>query len=205
MESMIRQQIVNRGITDEALLAAIRATPREHFFDPKHRRSAYTDKPAPLGFGQSISQPYVVALMTERLGVLPHHSVLEIGTGSGYQTAILSRLAHEVCSVERIKSLLDEAFERVLSLGIHNAHFRWADGNQGWPEPRRFDRILFTAAPLDVPTEMLKQFLHNGGRAVLPVGPDDSQQMVSVDLIEGQLHETQICPVRFVELKEGKL
>jgi protein-L-isoaspartate(D-aspartate) O-methyltransferase len=204
LETMIKTQIVNRGINDPALLAAIRAVPREHFFPSKHKRSAYVDKPCALGFGQTISQPYVVALMTERLGVLPHHDVLEIGTGSGYQTSVLAHLTHEVYSIERIKGLLDEAFERVLSLGKRNVHFHWGDGNQGWPVARTFDRIMFTAAPGDVPGDLLMRSLGEGGRAVLPVGEADSQQLVCVERTATGLKESQICPVRFVQLLGGK-
>src|SRR5688500_3440254 len=123
LERMIQQQVIERGIRDERVLEALRGVPRDRFFADDEKSEAFADRAAPIGHGQSISQPYIVALMTRHLDVQPDHKVLELGTGSGYQTAILSRLAREVYSIERVKALLDEAFERVMSLGIHNVHF----------------------------------------------------------------------------------
>src|SRR5262245_46718785 len=124
LEQMIRQQVVERGITDPRVLDALRAVPREKFFNEDLAREAYADRAAPIGHGQTISQPYMVALMTERLDVKPEHKVLEIGTGSGYQSAILARLGREIYSVERVKPLLDDAFHRLMELNIRNVHFR---------------------------------------------------------------------------------
>ena len=133
-DQMIRQQIMERGIQDPRVIEAIRAIPRENFFPAEARNSAYADRAAPIGHGQTISQPYIVALMTTRLDVHSEQKVLEIGTGSGYQTAILSKLAKEVYTVERVKPLLDGAFERLLSLDIRNVHFHFGDGTLGWAE-----------------------------------------------------------------------
>src|SRR3984885_5964368 len=127
-ERMIRQQIVERGITDPRVLEAMRAVPREKFFPTPTRSEAHADRSAPIGHGQTISQPYIVALMTQRLEVGPTHRVLELGTGSGYQTAILAKLSAEVWTVERLKPLLDDAFERLMSMGIRNVHYRFGDG-----------------------------------------------------------------------------
>src|SRR5579864_3810714 len=134
MERMIQQQVIERGIRDERVLAALRAVPRDKFFLRDARGEAYADKSAPIGHGQTISQPYMVALMTHRLNLRPEHKVLELGTGSGYQTAILGCLGGEIYSIERVKPLLDEAFERLMELGIRNVHLRYGDGTLGWPE-----------------------------------------------------------------------
>jgi protein-L-isoaspartate(D-aspartate) O-methyltransferase len=205
MERMIRQQVVERGIRDERVLAALRSVPREKFFTERSRDEAYADRSASIGHGQTISQPYMVALMTHRLDVHPNHRVLELGTGSGYQTAILARLAGEVYTVERLKPLLDDAFERVLSLGIRNVHFRFGDGTLGWPEAAPFDRILITAGAPHLPRDLLIGQLKEGGLAVLPIGPRDEQMLVVVRKSGEQLMTTNVCPCRFVKLigKEG--
>lgn len=145
LERMIQQQVVDRGIRDDRILAAMRAVPRELFFSGQTRNEAYADRSGPIGHGQTISQPYMVALMSQRLEVQPHHRVLELGTGSGYQTAVLAKLAGEVWTIERLKPLLDEAFERILGMGIRNVHYRFGDGTLGWPQESPFDRILITA------------------------------------------------------------
>src|SRR4051794_21347563 len=132
LERMIQQQVIERGITDPRVIEALRVVPRDKFFQEDLVNEAYADRAAPIGHGQTISQPYMVALMTERLDVKPDHKVLEIGTGSGYQTAILGRLAGEVYSIERVKPLLDEVSHRLHELGIRNAHFRLGDGTMGW-------------------------------------------------------------------------
>src|SRR6476469_976251 len=131
-DQMIRSQVMQRGIRTPLVIEALRAVPREKFFPRGSEEDPYADQPAPIGFGQTISQPYIVALMTDALRLSKEHRVLEIGTGSGYQTAILAMLAGEVWSIERIKPLLDDAFERVSSLGLKNVHFRFGDGTLGW-------------------------------------------------------------------------
>jgi protein-L-isoaspartate(D-aspartate) O-methyltransferase len=205
LERMIRQQVIGRGIRDERVLAALRAVPRERFFPAESREDPFADQAAPIGHGQTISQPYMVALMTQRLDVRPHHRVLEIGTGSGYQTAVLAHLAAEVWSVERVKPLLDEAFERLMDLRLRNVHLRHADGTLGWPEAAPFDRILIAAGAPSLPRELLMGQLADGGAAVLPVGPHDEQMLVSVKREGDALASTDICACRFVKLigREG--
>ena len=200
LERMIQQQVIERGIRDERVIAAMRAVPREKFFRNEARDEAYAGRAAPIGHGQTISEPYIVALMTHRLDVHPNHKVLELGTGSGYQTAVLARLAGQVYSIERIKPLLDAAFERVLDLGVRNAHFRHADGTLGWLEAAPFDRIIITAGAPELPRELLLSQLVDGGVAVLPVGADDDQMLVEVRRDGAELKVTDICPCRFVKL-----
>jgi protein-L-isoaspartate(D-aspartate) O-methyltransferase len=199
-ELMIRQQIIERGIQDERVIGALRSVPRERFFKAESRESAYADRAAPIGHGQTISQPYMVALMTTRLQIGSEHKILEIGTGSGYQTAILAKLAREVYSIERVKPLLDEAFERLLSLDVRNIHFRFGDGTKGWPEAAPFDRMLITAGAPAVPELLLKSQLVDGGIAVMPVGPEDEQMLVEVRRAGEKLVTTDICACRFVKL-----
>ena len=197
---MIRQQIIERGITDERVVNALRSVPRDRFFQGELVKEAFADRAAPIGHGQTISQPYIVALMTERLSLQPQHKVLEIGTGSGYQTAVLARLAGEVYSVERVKPLLDAAFHRLLDMGIRNVHFRFGDGTLGWPEAAPFDRILIAAGAPDVPRELLLSQLKDGGLAVLPIGDEDEQMLVAVKRTGQELVKQDICACRFVKL-----
>lgn len=199
-EQMIRQQIIERGITDERVIDAMRTTPRELFFPREDRAGAYSDRAAPIGHGQTISQPYIVALMTARLDLHPEHRVLEIGTGSGYQAAILSKLAAEIHTVERVKPLLDSAWERLMDLGCRNIHFHHADGTLGWKEAAPFDRILITAGAPQVPQSLLMDQLKEGGVAVLPVGPQDDQMLVKIIRHGDILDSTDLCPCRFVKL-----
>jgi protein-L-isoaspartate(D-aspartate) O-methyltransferase len=198
LEMMIQRQVVDRGITDERVLGALRSVPRERFFENAARNEAFADRAAPIGYGQTISQPYIVALMTERLEVAPEHTVLEIGTGSGYHTAVLAKLAKYVYSVERVKPLLDEAWERLMDLNIRNVSFRYADGTLGWPEKAPFDRIA-AGAP-EVPKGLLLGQLKDGGIAVFPVGPEDHQMLVAIHRRGDQLDSTDITPCRFVKL-----
>src|SRR6476660_4904174 len=163
LEWMIRTQVVDRGIDDAHVIEAMRRVPRDRFFKPGSTDLAYADQAAPIGHGQTISQPYIVALMTHRLDLRPNHRVLEIGTGSGYQTAILSRLAAEVYSVERVKPLLDEAFERLMSLGYRNVHLHHGDGTKGWEKNAPYDRILITAGAPELPRQLLLSQLKDEG------------------------------------------
>jgi protein-L-isoaspartate(D-aspartate) O-methyltransferase len=200
LERMIQQQMIDRGIRDERVLAALRSVPREPFFPDEARDGAYADRATPIGHGQTISQPYMVALMTQRLELRDTHRVLEIGTGSGYQTAVLCKLAREVWSIERVKPLLDDAFERLMSLNVRNVHFRFGDGTLGWPEAAPFDRLLVGAGAPEMPRKLLLEQLADGGLAVLPVGPFD-EQMLQVVRREGtELKTTDVCPCRFVKL-----
>jgi protein-L-isoaspartate(D-aspartate) O-methyltransferase len=206
LERMIQQQVVERGIRDERVLKALRGVPREVFFPEENRRAAYADRAAPIGHGQMISQPYMVALMTQKLDVQPHHKVLELGTGSGYQAAVLAHLAAHVYTVERVKPLLDQAFERLMSLGLRSVHFRFGDGTLGWPDAAPFDRVLITAGAPEVPKALLLGQLKDGGFAVLPVGAMDEQMLVEVRREGNQLKTTDLgCPCRFVKLigREG--
>ena len=200
LERMIQQQVVERGIRDQRVLDALRAVPRELFFQDDTKQAAFADRAAPIGHGQTISQPYMVALMSQRLDLKPHHRILEIGTGSGYQMAVLCHLAGEVFSVERVKPLLDVAFERVLGLGCRNAHFRHGDGTLGWPENAPFDRILITAGAPELPRKLLLGQLKDSGIAVLPVGPQDDQMLIEVKREGDALKVTDVCPCRFVKL-----
>jgi protein-L-isoaspartate(D-aspartate) O-methyltransferase len=200
LEQMIQQQIVDRGITDERVIDAIRSVPRERFFSREGQRLAFRDQASPIGHGQTISQPYIVALMTQRLDVRPDSRVLEVGTGSGYQTAILCKLAGEVYSVERVKPLLDDAWERLMDLGCRNAHFRHGDGTLGWPEAAPFDRILIAAGAPEVPEKLLLEQLADGGVAVLPVGPVDEQVLVKITRRGNKLDREEICRCAFVKL-----
>ncbi len=169
------------------------------------RDFAFDDRAAGIGHGQTISQPFMVALMTQRLGVRAEHRVLEVGTGSGYQAAILAQLAAEVYTVERIKPLLDAAWERLMGLNLRNVHFRFGDGTLGWPEMGMFDRVMVTAGAPEVPGKLLRGQLKDGGIAVLPVGPMDGQMLVEVVRRGEELVRTDICPCAFVKLvgKEG--
>jgi len=200
LEMMIQRQVVDRGITDERVLGALRSVPRERFFEGASRNEAFADRAAPIGYGQTISQPYIVALMTERLEVAPAQTVLEIGTGSGYHTAVLAKLAKHVYSVERVKPLLDEAWERLMDLSIRNVSFRYGDGTLGWPEKAPFDRIIIAAGAPEVPRELLMNQLKDGGIAVFPVGPEDHQMLVAIHRRGDQLDSTDITPCRFVKL-----
>lgn len=199
-EEMIRSQVIERGIRTPAVLEALRAVPREKFFPRDSGEDPFADQPAPIGHGQTISQPYIVALMTDSLRLSREHRVLEIGTGSGYQTAILAMLTKEVWSIERIKPLLDLAFEKVSSLGIRNVHFRFGDGTLGWPEAAPFDRILAAAGAPVLPRQLLLAQLADRGIAVLPVGPQDSQMLMRVTRMGEKLIEEDLCPCRFVKL-----
>jgi protein-L-isoaspartate(D-aspartate) O-methyltransferase len=200
LEQMIRHQLMERGINDPRVLEAMRRVPREQFMPPEVRGQAHDDGAVPIGHGQTISQPYIVALMTQELNVAPRHRVLEIGTGSGYQTAVLATLAAEVYTVERIKPLLDEAFERLLGLGFRNVHFLYGDGTLGWPEHAPYDRIMITAGAPRLPRELLLEQLVEGGVAVLPVGPQDEQVLLQVTRQGNELASRELCACRFVKL-----
>ncbi len=196
----LAESLRTRGITDERVLAAIAAVDRERFVPPESAAYAWDDVALPIASGQTISQPYIVALMTEALALWGDETVLEIGTGSGYQTAILAKLAGEVYSIERVKPLLDEAWNRLMDMNVRNAHFRHGDGTLGWPEHVPFDRILIAAGAPVLPRQLLQTQLKDGGVAVLPVGPQDEQMLVEVRKRGDDLVSTDICPCRFVKL-----
>jgi protein-L-isoaspartate(D-aspartate) O-methyltransferase len=195
-----------RGISDKAVLRAMDEVPRERFVEPALVDSSYADQALPIACGQTISQPYVVAYMTEQLNVRPHHRVLEIGTGSGYQAAVLSRLAREVVSVERYRTLADQARERLRALGYDNVEVIAGDGLAGAPAHAPFDRIIVTAAAEDVPQALVEQ-LGEGGVMVLPLGPHAGPQQI-VKLTRPQSGEgverENLIDVRFVPLLPGQ-
>jgi protein-L-isoaspartate(D-aspartate) O-methyltransferase len=175
-EAMVRKQIENRGVIDPAVLAAMRAVPRHRFVPPEYRGQAYADYPLPIGEDQTISQPYIVAVMTELLRLGPEDRVLEIGTGSGYQAAVLGEIAAEVYSIEIVPSLGERARAVLAELGYDNVHVRVGDGYRGWPTRAPFDAVIVTAAPAKVPQPLLDQ-LAPGGRLVVPEG-EGIQQLV---------------------------
>jgi protein-L-isoaspartate(D-aspartate) O-methyltransferase len=193
----------DRGVADEGVIAAIASVPREAFVDPAHVEFAYEDQALPIDCGQTISQPFIVAYMTEKLGVEATHDVLEIGTGSGYQAAILSRLANWVYTIERHEALLAQALERFRRLGIRNITGIFGDGAEGWPEMRLFDRIIVTAAASRVPAKLVAQ-LKPGGRMILPLGSRlFRQRLVLLERTGEETRRQDLLPVRFVPLIGG--
>jgi protein-L-isoaspartate(D-aspartate) O-methyltransferase len=194
-----------RGISDQAVLRAMDEVPREYFVSPEFTDSAYADQALPIACGQTISQPYVVGYMTEQLEVAPTHCVLEIGTGSGYQAAVLSRIAREVVSIERYRTLADVARERLKTLGYSNVTILAGDGFLGAPERAPFDRIIVTAAAEEIPKTLVEQ-LAAGGKLVLPLGPRNGTQYI-VKLTkgaDGSLTREDLIAVRFVPLLPGQ-
>ncbi len=201
-DAMVRDQIAARGVRDPRVLAAMRKVPRERFVAPGSERLAHADSPLAIGFGQTISQPYIVAVMTEAARVRPDAVVLEIGTGSAYQAAILGELAREVYTIEIVPELAARAEALLRTLGYGNAHTRLGDGYAGWPERAPFDAIVVTAAPPAIP-DALKQQLKVGGRLVVPVGTDD-QELLVVERTKTGFREERLMPVRFVPMVRGR-
>ena len=198
---MVRQQIEARGVRDPRVVQAMRAVPREQFVPAEVRRHATADSPLPIGHGQTISQPYIVAYMTELLGLERSHRVLEIGTGSGYQTAVLAELCDRVYSVEIVPELAQAAEKTLRSLGYDGPRIRTGDGYQGWPDHAPYDRIIVTAAPPELPQDLIDQ-LAPEGRLVAPVGANpDAQRIVLVSKdSEGGVRRRNELPVRFVPM-----
>ena len=193
-----------RGISDPAVLRAMDEVQRENFVDEEFSQAAYADQALPISCGQTISQPYVVAYMTEQLGLRPHHRVLEVGTGSGYQAAILSRLAAQVITVERYRTLAELARSRFESLGYANITVRLGDGLTGVPEFSPYDRILVTAAAERIPESLTDQ-LAQDGVIVLPLGPhQEAQRIVKLTKMNGSLKREDLIWVRFVPLLPGQ-
>ena len=197
------QFLTEQGITSPQVLAAIHALPREFFVAPAMMHQAYDNNALPIGQGQTISQPYIVAKMTELLALTPETKVLEIGTGSGYQTAVLAKLVNHVFTVERIKTLQWDAKRRLNHLDIYNVSTKHGDGWQGWPARGPFDAILVTAAAAKVPQSLLDQ-LAEGGRMVIPVG-EDEQYLYKIVRQGGQFISERVEAVRFVPLVAGDL
>ena len=201
---MVERQIRERGVVDERVLEVMRTVPRERFVPPDAARHAYEDTPLAIGFGQTISQPYIVAYMTEALDVQPRHRVLEIGTGSGYQAAVLGQLAREVYTIEIVSGLARTASSVLAELGYSNVHVREGDGYAGWPEQAPFDRIIVTAAPDEIPQPLIDQ-LAPGGRLVIPVGSQgETQWMTIVERTGAGVVERRTIPVQFVPFTRGK-
>ncbi len=197
-ERMVRDQIAARGVRDPRVLAALRKLPRHLFVPPNLQSAAYEDTPLPIGYGQTISQPYIVAFMTEALELKPQDKVLEIGTGSGYQAAVLAELAREVYTIEIVEPLAKSARERLEGLGYSNVHVRAGDGYRGWPEAAPFDAIIVTAAPEQVPPPLLDQ-LRVGGRLVVPVGRF-MQDLVRLRRTPQGIKRESLLPVMFVPM-----
>jgi protein-L-isoaspartate(D-aspartate) O-methyltransferase len=195
---MVDRQIRQRGITDPAVLAAMGEVPRHQFVPEAYRAEAYEDKPLPLGWGQTIYQPYVVALMTSLLKLDDDDTVLEIVTGSGYHTAVLSRIARKVFSIEIIEPIGEEARRRLDRLGYRNVEVRVGDGYQGWPDKAPFDAIILTAAPPHIPQPLIDQ-LKVGGRMVAPVGEYFQDLLVITKTAEG-IEKRTVIPVRLVPM-----
>jgi protein-L-isoaspartate(D-aspartate) O-methyltransferase len=201
---MVAHQIEARGVTDKAVLDAMRSTPRHLFVPPEQKDSAYADHPMPIGHGQTISQPYIVAAMTELLRPEKSHRILEIGTGSGYQAAVLAVLAKEVYTIEIVPDLAKSAAALLAKLEHRNVYVRHGDGYKGWPEKAPFDRIILTAAPPDIPEALIQQ-LRPGGKLVAPIGHSSwNQELIVLDKSsDGTVKRRSVFGVRFVPMVPG--
>ena len=197
-EAMVRDTIAARGVRDASVLAAMRKVPRHLFIPSDFLRQAYADHPLPIGHGQTISQPYIVAFMTEALALRGGETVLEVGTGCGYQAAVVAEIAARVHTMEIVTALGDGARERLTRFGYANVEVRVGDGFRGWPDAAPFDGILVTAAAPRVP-ESLKAQLKDGGRLVLPLGQED-QELVLITRHAERFEQQQLLPVRFVPM-----
>src|SRR5437762_1129863 len=197
-QKMVQEQLKPRGIHDERVLAAMAKVPREEFVPENLRNKSYRDDALPIGHDQTISQPFIVAFMTEQLRPQPTDRVLEIGTGTGYQTAVLAALVKDVYTIEIIEPLAKDASARLARLDYKNAHVKVGDGYQGWPEVAPFDSIIVTCAPDKVPQPLTQQ-LKEGGRMIIPVGTGMmDQQLYLLEKKDGELAQRAILPVRFV-------
>lgn len=200
-KAMVKSQIINRSVTDQRLLKAMEKVPRHLFVPIEYQNEAYADYPLSIGQGQTISQPYIVARMTELAQLNGNEKVLEIGTGSGYQAAVLSLLVKEVYTIELLDSLARTAEQRLKKLNYQNVHVRSGDGYLGWTEAQPFDVILITCAPPSLPESLVSQ-LKDGGRIVVPMGGEYETQILTVfEKKEDKLIKTQYDPVRFVPMK----
>ena len=197
--AMVERQLRPRGIDDPMTLRAMTKVPREKFVPPEMRASAYEDRPLPIGYGQTISQPFIVAFMTQQLKPKATDRVLEIGTGSGYQAAVLSELVAQVYSIEIVKPLAERSAALLRELGYKNVQVKAGDGYKGWPEHAPFDAIIVTAAPDHVPAPLVEQ-LKEGGRMIIPVGKTQAQELYLLEKRGGQVRQTAVIPVRFVPL-----
>jgi protein-L-isoaspartate(D-aspartate) O-methyltransferase len=196
---MVEQQIKARGIKNISVIHSLLKVKRHLFVPPEYRHQAYGDFPLPIGFNQTISQPYVVAYMTEILEPDKSMKVLEIGTGSGYQAAVIAEICKEVYSIELIDSLAIKARETLASAGYNNIRVKTGDGYLGWPEFEPFDAILVTCAPVEIPQNLLNQ-LAEGGKMIIPAGEQDNQVLVLLQKKNGKILRTETLPVRFVPM-----
>jgi protein-L-isoaspartate(D-aspartate) O-methyltransferase len=197
-EEMVRDQIEERGVKDKLVLAAMRKVPRHELVPERHRALSYTDQPLPIGEGQTISQPYIVAYMTEQLKLKGGEKVLEVGTGSGYQAAILAEICKEVYTIEIVKPLAERAEKDLKRLGYKSIFVKAGDGYRGWPDKAPFDAIIVTAAPDHVPQPLVEQ-LAVGGRLVIPVG-EFFQELILITRDKDGVHEKRLIGVRFVPM-----
>jgi protein-L-isoaspartate(D-aspartate) O-methyltransferase len=203
-EEMVRKQLVGAGITDPAVIEAMKEVPRHEFVPFSVKSYAYADGPLPIGHGQTISQPFIVAYMTQALELSKEDTVLEVGTGSGYQAAILGKLAREVYTIEIVPPLAESARTVLAKLGFQNVHVKLGDGYLGWPEAAPFDAIIVTCAPDRVPEPLISQ-LKEGGRLVIPVGEAGGvQKLVLLRKKNGEISKTSMLDVRFVPMT-GKM
>lgn len=203
-EEMVKTQIEDRGVKDSATLAALRKVPRHSFVPLDQVASAYEDRPLPIGYGQTISQPYIVAYMTEIIKPKPGQKVLEIGTGSGYQAAVLAEIVSKVYTIEIVEELGKQATTRLKNLNYKNIEVKTADGYHGWKEHAPFDAIVVTAAAEYIPTP-LKEQLKDGGRMIIPVGsPYMTQQLMLIEKTGNKFRTSSMMPVRFVPFKRSQ-
>jgi len=200
--AMVEEQLRLRGICNEEVLLAMEEVPRHLFIPETSRQNAYADRPCPIGFGQTISQPYMVATMTEQLALQPDHQVLEIGTGCGYQSAILAHLSQQVCTIEVIPELSRKAQQVLSDLDISNIRFHVGDGHHGWPQPAAFDRIIITAAAAEVPPKVFEQ-LADGGLLMAPIGEHADHHRLMLYEKRGQrIEQICLCYCTFVPLEK---
>ncbi len=198
-EQMVTRQILIRGVTDPRVLAAMRKVPRDAFVPESMRARSYTDQPLPIGYDQTISQPFIVALMTDKLQLKSTDRVLEIGTGSGYQAAILAELVAEVFTIEIVEPLGKGAEATLQRLGYKNVRVKVGDGYKGWPEHAPFDAVIVTCAPEQVPQPLIAQ-TKEGGRIIIPVGAAGDQNLYLLEKKDGRLKQRSVLPVRFVPM-----
>ncbi len=203
-EKMVRTQIEMRGVADEATLSSMKKVQRHLFVPPNQRENAYDDRPLPIGYGQTISQPFIVAYMTEIIRPNKNSKMLEIGTGSGYQAAVLAEIISEVYTVEIITELSNSSEKKLKELGYKNVYVKNADGYYGWKEHAPFDAIIVTAASEYIPPPLVEQ-LKEGGRMIIPVGsPFQTQMLMLVEKKGGKVTTKSLMPVMFVPFKRGK-
>jgi protein-L-isoaspartate(D-aspartate) O-methyltransferase len=200
---MMDRQIIARGITNERVLKVMGSVPRHELVPESYRHHAYVDEPVPIGYGQTISQPYIVAFMTEQLNPKPTDRVLEIGTGSGYQAAVLAGLVAEVYTIEIVKQLAERAQKDLKRLVYTNVYARAGDGYKGWPEAAPFDAVIVTCAPDSIPQPLIDQ-LKEGGRMIIPVGSGFDQNLYLLEKKGGKVEKRAVLPVRFVPMTRDK-